>query len=129
MPITLLTGPANAGKARVLLDGVRRDISRGAEPLLIVPTREDVEHYRRELAAESVALGVMVGRFDELLDEVIARAGGGAEPLGRFARQRALEVIAARRARGRTASPGYARELTARSRDAPSTTRPPRAQR
>src|SRR5207248_2831448 len=57
MPLTLLTGPANAGKARALLDAVRRDMARGAEPLLIVPTREDVERYRRELAASSVAGG------------------------------------------------------------------------
>src|SRR4029077_10432346 len=98
---------------RVLLDGGRRDISRGAEPLLVDPTRDDVEHYRRELAAAGVALGVTVGRFDALLDEVIARAGAGVRPVGGFARQRALEAIAERRSRARMASRGYARELGA----------------
>jgi len=110
MPLTLLTGPANAGKARAILDAVRRDIARGAEPLLIVPTREDVERYRRELAASSVALGVTVGRFDELIEEVAARAGTGGEALGEFARERALEAIASRRS-SETPAPGYAREL------------------
>ena len=97
MPITLLTGPANSGKARVVLEAVRRDLDRGAEPLLIVPTREDVERYRRELAATGAALGVGVGRFDDLLDEVVARAGSRGELLGEHARARALEAIAARR--------------------------------
>jgi ATP-dependent helicase/DNAse subunit B len=110
MPITLLTGPANAGKARVVLDAVRRDVARGDEPLLIVPTREDVEHYRRELSAAGAAIGVTVGRFGDLLDEVVARAGAGGEVLGAFARERALEVIAARRSPG-GASSGYARVL------------------
>ena len=96
MPLTLLTGPANAGKARAILDGVRRDMERGGEPLLIVPTREDVERYRRELAASSVALGVSVGRFDDLIEEVVARARTSGEVLVEFARERALEAIASR---------------------------------
>src|SRR5437588_5926658 len=112
MPLTLLTGPANAGKARALLDAVRRDMARGAEPLLIVPTREDVERYRRELAASSVALGVSVRRFDELIEEIVARAHTGGEVLGEFARERALEAIASREA-SQAAAPGYARELRA----------------
>src|SRR6202451_4100512 len=50
MPITLITGPANAGKAQVVLNTVRRGLAHGEEPLLIVPTRADAEHYLRELA-------------------------------------------------------------------------------
>jgi primosomal protein N' len=53
MPITLITGPANAGKAQVVMEAVRRHLAHGHEPLLIVPTREDAEHYLRELAGES----------------------------------------------------------------------------
>ena len=52
MPITLITGPANAGKARLVMDAVRRDLAHGLEPLLVVPTRADAEHYLRELAAD-----------------------------------------------------------------------------
>src|ERR1700747_542840 len=110
MPLTLLTGPANAGKARAFLDGCRGDRERGGEPLLIVPTREDVERYRRELAASSVALGVSVGRFDELIEEVVARARTSGEAPGGFAREAALEAIASREA-AQPAAPGYAREL------------------
>ena len=47
MPITLITGPANAGKARVVMDAVRGHLAHGEEPLLVVPTRADAEHYRR----------------------------------------------------------------------------------
>ena len=50
MPITLITGPANAGKAELILDGVRRHVAHGEEPLLVVPTGADAEHYLRELA-------------------------------------------------------------------------------
>ncbi len=53
MPITLITGPANAGKAQVVMEAVRRHLAHGQEPLLIVPTREDAEHYLRELAGET----------------------------------------------------------------------------
>src|SRR5205807_367820 len=48
--ITLVTGPANSGKAEVVMDAVRRHLARRQEPLLVVPTRTDVEHYLRELA-------------------------------------------------------------------------------
>src|SRR5674476_881793 len=55
MPIALLTGPANAGKAQVLMDGVRGHLAHGEEPLLVVPTRVDAEHYLRELAGDGAA--------------------------------------------------------------------------
>ena len=53
MPITLITGPANAGKAREVMAAVRRHLAHGEEPLLIVPTRADAEHYRCELARDA----------------------------------------------------------------------------
>ena len=43
MPLTLVTGPANAEKARVVLDGYARARA-AAAPLLVVPTVADVEH-------------------------------------------------------------------------------------
>jgi ATP-dependent helicase/DNAse subunit B len=95
VPITLVTGPANAGKARVLLDGVRAWAMRGHEPLLVVPTRPDVEHYRRELAEGGLVLGVRVERFQGLMREVIRRAGGSAQrTLSPLARERLLAVAA-----------------------------------
>ena len=41
LSITLITGPANAGKAQLAMDAVRRHIAHGEEPLLVVPTRAD----------------------------------------------------------------------------------------
>jgi ATP-dependent helicase/DNAse subunit B len=93
MPITLITGPANAGKAHELLQAVRAHVARGQEPLLVVPTRADLEHYRRELAADGLVLGVRVQRFRELLDELILRAGVRERVLSPLARERALAAV------------------------------------
>jgi ATP-dependent helicase/DNAse subunit B len=95
MPITLITGPANAGKAREVLDAVRGHLARGEEPLLLVPTRADVERYRRELALEGTVLGVRVERFEELIGEIVRRAGVSEPVLGRVGRERVLAKVAA----------------------------------
>src|ERR1700712_3241641 len=49
MPLTLVTGPANAAKAGYVLERLRAVLHRG--PLLVVPTAADVSHYGQELAA------------------------------------------------------------------------------
>ena len=103
VPISLVTGPANAGKAHVLLDGVRAHVAHGEEPLLVVPTAADQARYRRELA-EGLTLGVRVERFDGLLSEVLRRAGRARTPVGPLARERIL-------ARVGDARPGMAAEL------------------
>ncbi|MBX5440384.1 MAG: hypothetical protein IRZ32_02530, partial [Solirubrobacteraceae bacterium] len=94
MPLTLVTGPANSAKARAVLDGVRAAIDR--DPLLVVPTVEDVDRYRRELADEGIVVGVRVRTFAGLLDEVAARAGVEARPLGETARRRVMAAVVAR---------------------------------
>jgi ATP-dependent helicase/DNAse subunit B len=95
MPITLITGPANAGKAELVMEALRGHLARGEEPLLIVPTRADVEHYLRELAGERAAIGVRVERFAGLIAEVEARAGVSEPAIGALARERLLESLAA----------------------------------
>ncbi|MFZ2113255.1 MAG: hypothetical protein WAU77_05940, partial [Solirubrobacteraceae bacterium] len=104
MPIALVTGPANAGKAHVLLEAVRGHVAQGQEPLLVVPTEADQARYRRELAEGGLALGVRVERFEGLLAEVLARAGGARAPLGEMAREHLLARLA-------NARPGMARGL------------------
>jgi ATP-dependent helicase/DNAse subunit B len=94
MGITLLTGPANAGKARVVMDGMRRHLAHGQEPLLVVPTRADTEHYSRELAGEGAAIGARVERFGGLIAEAVRRAGVRQPILGALARERVLAAIA-----------------------------------
>jgi hypothetical protein len=108
MPITLVTGPANAGKAQVVMDAVRRHVAHGAEPVLVVPTRADADHYRRELAGEGAMIGVRVERFEGLIGEAVRRAGVGGSALGALARERALAAAAG----GQTA-PGFVRALAA----------------
>ena len=112
MPITLITGPANAGKAGVVMDTLAAHRARGERPLLVVPTHADVERYRRELGereltSEGVAMRVgaragveatlgpraRVVRFQGLLAETLRRAGSAERPLGRLARERALAVV------------------------------------
>jgi ATP-dependent helicase/DNAse subunit B len=94
MPITLITGPANAGKAQLLLEAVRRHVAHGVDPLLVVPTRADAELYLRELAGDEAALGVRVERFAGLIAEAVRRAGTGEAVLGVVARERVLETLA-----------------------------------
>jgi ATP-dependent helicase/DNAse subunit B len=112
MPITLVTGPANAGKAQVVMEAVRRELAHGHEPLLVVPTRPDVEHYLRELAGTGTAMGVRVEAFDGLLEEAVRRAGVREAPLGGLARERLLASIAERRG-GDRPSAGLVRALGA----------------
>src|SRR5580692_1509980 len=94
MPITLITGPANAGKAQVVMASVRRHLAHGQEPLLIVPTRADADHYRRELAGEGTAMGVRVERFEGLIGETASRARVRSPVLAGLARERVLAAIA-----------------------------------
>jgi ATP-dependent helicase/DNAse subunit B len=96
MPITLVTGPANAGKAQVVLAAVRGHLAHGEEPRLVVPTSADVEHYLRELAGERAAMGVRVERFAGLIAETVRRAGVIEPVLGGLARERVLEALASR---------------------------------
>jgi ATP-dependent helicase/DNAse subunit B len=101
VPITLITGPANAGKAQLVMDAVRRELAHGLEPLLVVPTRADVEHYLRELAGERAAMGVRVLRFDGLIEEAAARAGVVGASIGGLGRERLIAALAGRSTIGR----------------------------
>jgi ATP-dependent helicase/DNAse subunit B len=112
VPITLITGPANAGKAREALGAVRGHLAHGRQPLLVVPTRADVERYRRELALEGAVLGARVERFAGLIGEVVRRAGVSEPVLGRVARERVLAVLAAGTGDGASGStPGFVSAL------------------
>jgi ATP-dependent helicase/DNAse subunit B len=74
--LKLITGPANAGKLRRLLDAYVAALP--DEPVLIVPTRPDVELVERELVARCGALlGGSVGTFDDLFRRIAAGADDG----------------------------------------------------
>jgi hypothetical protein len=93
MPLTLVTGPANAGKASVVMDALRAHHARAQGPLLVVPTHADAERYRSELARAGLLPGVQVERFEGLLAEVLRRAGARERALGRLARERLLAAV------------------------------------
>ena len=111
MPLTLVTGPANAAKAGEVLGGLRSRLD--DEPILVVPAFGDVEHAQRELAERGAVFGASVLRFDRLFGEIARRAGHS----GRVASDVQRELIvedAVRRARldllsESAAQPGFVR--------------------
>jgi ATP-dependent helicase/DNAse subunit B len=113
MPLTLVTGPANAAKARVVLDAAR---ARAADsPLLVVPTFPDVERYRRELASGGAVLGVRVERFSGLLRELARRGGVRGETATPLQRERvaaaAITATPLQRLGAAARTPGFAPAL------------------
>ena len=93
MPLTLITGPANAAKAGAVLERLRAALPR--DPLLVVPTAADVEHYQRELAGSGIVFGAEVLTFARLVREIASRTGLDARPLGRVARDRVVRAAIA----------------------------------
>jgi ATP-dependent helicase/DNAse subunit B len=93
--LTLVTGPANAEKARVVLDGYRKALARGEAPVLVVPTLADVDRYRSELAEGGLVFGTHVARFEWLIDEAARRAGVPGRPLAGLARRRVAAAAVA----------------------------------
>jgi ATP-dependent helicase/nuclease subunit B len=113
VPLTLVTGPANAEKAGFVLGAYRAALE--DDPILVVPTFADVDHYRRELAGAGVVFGVRVVAFSGLMREIARRGGVGGNPLSRLARERVagaaigrvrLEALAAS-----AATPGFVQAL------------------
>jgi ATP-dependent helicase/DNAse subunit B len=111
MPLTLVTGPANAGKVALLLERYLDAIER--EPVLIVPNRADVEVVERELVARSPALlGGTIGTFDDVFERLARTTGRRASDV--------QQTLVLRRAVARTElnglgpssrSPGFADSL------------------
>jgi RecB family exonuclease len=99
VPLRLILGPPNSGRAGV----VRRDFA-GAierEPILVVPTVDDVFAFERELCAEGALLGGSAMTFGGLFRTVLTAAGvpSGAE-LSAAQRLRTVAVaISSRRER------------------------------
>ena len=79
MPLSLLAGPANAGKVALLLE--RYLAALGSDPILIVPNRPDVDRAERELLKRTGALvGGSIGTFDDVFER-IARGNGAHRPV------------------------------------------------
>jgi ATP-dependent helicase/nuclease subunit B len=81
MALTLLAGPANAGKVALLLERYLADLPR--EPVLIVPNRSDVERVERELLARAGALlNGSIGTFEDVFDQLAAGSANRRPVLG-----------------------------------------------
>lgn len=99
MPLKLIHGPPNSGKRGI----VRRELTaaRDREPILVVPTVDDVFAFERELCGDGALLGGAAMTFGGLFRAVATLAGAppGAE-LTATQRLRAIAVAVHRR-RGR----------------------------
>src|SRR4051812_35754668 len=93
MPLTLITGPANAAKAGAVLERVRATLREG--PVLVVPTSADADHYARELAANGLVFGAEVTTFPRLLRDIARTAGIRSRPLGRLAKAQVVRAAIA----------------------------------
>ena len=96
VPLTLVTGPANAAKAGEVLGGLRDRLDE--EPILVVPAFRDVEHAQRELAERGAVFGAQRTALRLALRQIARRAGYS----GRVASDVQRELIveeAVRRAR------------------------------
>ena len=92
MGLSLLAGPANAGKVALLLE---RYLARlDDEPTLIVPTASDVERVERDLLARCGCLfGGAIGTFDDLFRRLVRN-----DPANRPVATDAQRVLVVRRA-------------------------------
>src|SRR4051794_40725543 len=113
MPLTLITGPANAAKAGAVLDRLRAAIAR--DPVLVVPTSADAAHYARELAGAGLVFGADVTTFPRLMRDIARTAGVRGRPLGNLARERvvraAIKDVQLKELAASAASPGFAGAL------------------
>ncbi len=109
MSLTLVTGPANAAKAGVAFERLR--LQAHGQPLLVVPTPADVDHYQRELAASGLVFGFEVVTFARLIGIVADRVRLPGRRLGRVAAERVLRAaitdVELDALAGSAASPGF----------------------
>src|SRR4051794_7877130 len=112
MGLTLVTGPANSGRAGEVLGAYRARLEE--EPILVVPAFRDVEHTLRELAGGGAVFGTTVVRFEWLFRTIAERCGA---PPARVASTGQTELLAEEAVRGlglrelrdSASQPGFAR--------------------
>src|SRR6476619_5539120 len=101
VPLSLLAGPANAGKVALLLERYLGALE--ADPILIVPNRPDVDRAERELLRRAGALvGGSIGTFDDLFQRIAQGNGAHRPVIGQAQRTLLLRRVVAG-AEGRSA--------------------------
>jgi ATP-dependent helicase/DNAse subunit B len=115
--IELIVGPPNSGRAEAVMARFRELLDR--DPVLVVPTGDDVAAFERDLCgAEGASLGGSIATFAALTGQV-ARALAPPVPPELTASQRqaliraAIDRVAPRRLRRSASRPGFAPALEA----------------
>jgi len=112
MPLKLIHGPPNSGRAGRVRRGLIAVLDR--DPVLVVPTLDDVYAFERELCADGAVLGADVMTFGGLF-RAVATAGGAppgavltpAQRLGAVAAAVAERRAQLRPLRGSALRPGF----------------------
>ncbi len=92
MTTTILLAPAGGGKTQRLVELLIGDTGSIQPRWAILPDRTQVTALRRRLAGMGGALGVSVGTFGDLFQEILARAGRPVAVTPEPARQRLLRL-------------------------------------
>jgi ATP-dependent helicase/DNAse subunit B len=90
MPLKLIYGPPNSGKRGEVLRAFRAALDR--DPVLVLPTTDDVFDFERELCGEGALLGGAAMTFGALFRTVVTAAG--APPGAELSPAQRLRVIA-----------------------------------
>jgi RecB family exonuclease len=96
MGLSLVLGPAHAGKVALLLERYVAALDR--DPWLVVPNRGDVERVERDLIRRrSALLSGRIGTFEDLFEQIDRTSGPGlpvaSEPQRAFAVRRAVASV------------------------------------
>ncbi len=80
MSLSVIVGPPNSGRADEIRSRLEASLAR--EPVLVVPTGDDVARFERELSTGGRSvLGAAIRTFRGLADDVAAATGVGLRPL------------------------------------------------
>src|SRR5829696_1441739 len=117
MPLELVVGPPNSGRAQEIVRRFRAAL--GEEPILVVPTGDDVAEFERELCSDGrPSLGGSIATFRALVGEVARALAVELPPALTVPHREALVRAAVERARPRrlrrsAARPGFTPALDA----------------
>jgi ATP-dependent helicase/DNAse subunit B len=116
MAIHLYTAPAGIGKTAYLVDRARAlAADAGTMPRVVVATRLQARSWQRRLAETGGALGVHIGTFDRLYDQILSGAGEAYTRISDAVQYRLLRALIATVALAHYAplrdAPGFVQEV------------------
>jgi hypothetical protein len=114
VPLSIVHGPPNSGRAGIVRERFSAALTR--DPVLALPTYDDVFAFQRELSAGGAKLGGDVVTFTGLFEQAARRTGAASAGRSSAAQRLRLAALAAQGARPRilarsAAHPGFAPAL------------------